>query len=64
MPHIEHPACQGEDVSVIRWLKWHLSEWLGGHARRLEHEALYPNCEMCGKPRNRGDHSHCDELPF
>ncbi len=61
---IPHPATQGAPVGLVRWLKWRLSEWLGDHARRLERDALYPNCEGCGKPRKRGDHSGCDEIPF
>jgi hypothetical protein len=61
---IEHPAADGCPVSFKRWVKWKLSEWLGGMAARLEWDALYPNCADCGTPRNRGDHSKCFELPF
>lgn len=64
MRWIDHPACQDGPVSLTRWIKWHVSQWLDRHARRLERDALYPNCEGCGTPRNRGDHSKCDELPF
>lgn len=61
---IEHPATQGCPVGFVRWLKWHLAEWLDRKARKLAAAALYPNCEGCGQSRNRGDHSACDELPF
>lgn len=64
MPWIHHPACQDGPVSVGRWLRYRLSEWLGDWSRRLEHAALHPNCEDCGRPRNRGDHSKCEQLPF
>lgn len=64
MPWIAHPACQSNPVSVGRWLRWRLSELLGRWACRLEHDALYPNCDDCGKPRRRGDHSKCMEIPF
>lgn len=63
MPWIDHPACQ-EPVSWMRWAKWRIAEKLNQWAYKLEMEAIRPNCEMCGTPRNRGDHSHCDELPF
>lgn len=63
MPWIDHPACS-EPVSVKRWIKWKLSEWLGRISARLEWQALYPNCQMCGKPRDEGNHSGCEELPF
>ena len=60
---INHPGCQNP-VSLTRWLKFQLSEWLSGIARRLEQDAVYPNCEACGKPRRKGDHSNCEEMPF
>lgn len=61
---IAHPACQSEPVGFVRWAKWHLAERLSGWARKLEWEALHPNCRDCGNPRNRGDHSDCFEPPF
>jgi len=61
---IAHPAVDGGPGGPVRWFKWHLAEWLHRHARRLEHDALYPNCEVCGKPRNRSNHDNCDEIPF
>lgn len=64
MPHIDHPACQNGPVGLVRWAKWCLSERLANWARTLERDALYPNCDDCGKPRNKGDHSKCFELPF
>jgi hypothetical protein len=60
---INHPGCQNP-VSLRRYLKFQIAEWLAGIARRWEYEALYPNCTMCGKPRDSGDHCGCDELPF
>lgn len=60
---IEHPAAENP-VGFVRWLKWHLSQWLGHKARSLEADALYPNCEDCGQPRKRGDHSGCLIIPF
>jgi hypothetical protein len=60
---IDHPS-QSCPVSVTRWAKWKVSVWLAHISVRLEWEALYPNCEACGQPRNKGDHSHCDEIPF
>lgn len=61
---IAHPAADSAPVGFIRWAKWRLSEWLDRKARKLASDALYPNCEDCGKPRKRGDHSKCVELPF
>ena len=63
MPWIDHPGCSNP-VSRYRWLKFKVAEWLGNLARRWEYDAVFPNCEMCGQPRNHGDHSNCDELPF
>lgn len=63
MPWVDHPACQ-EPVSWARWAKWRLSEILSRWAYKLERDAIQPNCDDCGKPRNRGDHSKCFELPF
>lgn len=61
---IAHPAADREPVGFVRWFKWHLSERLSAWSRKLGYEALYPNCEACGQPRNRGSHKGCDEIPF
>lgn len=61
---IEHPACQDGPVGFLRWVKWHLSLWFADRANKLERDALYPNCKDCGRPRNRGNHSKCFEIPF
>lgn len=63
MPWIDHPATTNP-VGPVRWLKFHASQWMERKARQWEIEALYPDCEECGKPRTRGDHSACNELPF
>lgn len=41
MPWIPYPACQDGPVSVWRWIAWHISEWLDGHARRLNWWVLH-----------------------
>lgn len=61
---IAHPAADHSPVSLLRWVKWHLSQWMIDKGRNLEYAALYPNCDGCGEPRSRGDHSKCLETPF
>lgn len=39
---IPHPAVGGP-VGPVRWLKWHISEWLGAIATRWQRDALYPD---------------------
>lgn len=38
---IPHPAVS-EPVGPVRWIKWHLAEWLGSLARRLELDVIEP----------------------
>lgn len=40
---IPHPAADREPVGPLRWVKWHLSQWLFGVATRMERDALDPN---------------------
>lgn len=64
MPWINHPACQDGPVTYRRYWKYVASDFLNRWARHLEYEALHPNCQDCGKPRKKGDHSNCLEVPF
>ena len=47
---INHPAADGQPVSVLRWLAFQLSQWLYYRSRLLEHWALYGKTD--------------DEIPF
>lgn len=38
---IDHPAAENP-VGAVRWLKWHVSQWLGRWASNWERDALYP----------------------
>lgn len=66
MPWIHHPATQDGPVSIVRWLKYHIGWRLWELGHRLEDEALHPDrkCDGCGELRRKGDHRHCDDLPF
>lgn len=61
--YIEHPAVQGENVGLVRWLKYHLGVWLGRIGYRWEDNALYPDrCPECGQRKPRW--GECDHIPF
>jgi uncharacterized OB-fold protein len=60
---IDHPACK-DCVSVIRWLKYHIGEWMFDKGDRLRDSALYPNrCRECGAKMTPGQ-KDCDHIPF
>jgi hypothetical protein len=40
--YIPHPARQGESVSFICWLKYHVSQWMERRAMIWERDALNP----------------------
>lgn len=63
--YIPHPARQGDDVSILDWLRFHIGVWMQCKGTALEDRALYPNrihCPDCGQWMNPGD--HCDHIPF
>lgn len=47
---IHHPAMH-DPVGPVRWLKWHVSQWLHRLAQAWENDALYPGWRK-------------DEIPF
>lgn len=49
MPWIDHPATQNGPVSLWRWIKYHVADWMLRKGNRWEREALYP---------------HDDDIPF
>lgn len=51
MPRINHPATQDGPVSVWRWFKFHLADWMIRKGYRWERQALYPDREQ-------------DDIPF
>lgn len=65
MPWIEHPATQDGPVSLLRWLKFHLGEWMQRKGNGFVEQALYPErtyCSDCGQPIRPGQ--VCDHIPF
>lgn len=40
--YIPHPAVDSELVGPVRWIKWHLSQWLFSLATRWERDAIDP----------------------
>ena len=39
---IAHPGADSNPVGPVRWIKWHVSQWLGRWASDWERDALYP----------------------
>lgn len=65
MPWIKHPATQDGPVSVVRWLKYHVGEWMRETGARWSDDALSPYCKICpdcGQRMREGD--YCDHIPF
>lgn len=65
MPYISHPARQGDNPSILDWLRYHVGMWMQERGAILEHRALYPNdihCRECGR-WHRPDFE-CDGIPF
>ena len=52
MPHISHPARQGDNPSLADWLRFHVGTWMQRKGTEMEHRALYPadvRCPDCGQ---------------
>jgi hypothetical protein len=65
MPHIEHPARQGDNPSIADWLRFHIGVWMQSKGAALEYRALYPNdvvCAECGQLVHPDQ--ECDHIPF
>lgn len=65
MPHIPHPARQGDNPSIADWLRFHIGTWMQSRGAELERRALYPKdvqCHECGQWCRPG--YHCDHIPF
>jgi len=65
MPWIEHPARQGDNVSIADWLRYHIGVWMQNKGADMEERALYPDgvhCPECGQWVRPGQ--LCDHLPF
>lgn len=43
MPWIHHPATQDGPVSLWRWLRYHVGDWLYTRGNRMMNRALYPD---------------------
>lgn len=64
MPWINHPACQEGPVSLIRWLRYYVGEWMAAKGSSMSDRALFPNrCPECGAAMRDGC-DFCDHIPF
>lgn len=39
MPHIDHPARQGENPSIADWLRYRIGVWMQGKGAALEYRS-------------------------
>jgi hypothetical protein len=65
MPWIDHPARQGDNASIVDWLRYRIGMWMQERGAYMEHRALYPSdriCPECGA-WHRPDFE-CDGIPF
>jgi hypothetical protein len=63
--YIPHPARQGEEASLLDWLRFHIGAWMQSKGATMEYRALYPKniqCPDCGQWMHPGD--QCDHIPF
>lgn len=59
---INHPGCENP-VSLWRWLKYEIGDWMMRRGSELADRALYPErCPTCGAAIPRGH--QCDHIPF